>query len=74
MKKSSHRAAIAAHLRKLAGDRTASDLARELGVTPQCVGYWFSGKAVPVATIWPKLAKAFGLKNMTDLFPRGIVN
>lgn len=56
-------------LRALLGDRTATELAQALGITPNAVGKWLRGERTPPMDDWPAIAKALGLDDWRDLLP-----
>jgi len=68
-KKPTLRDLFAQRLRKLAADRTTTELGKQLGVDADTVGKWLRAESLPDLDLWHKLATALGLTDYRDLLP-----
>jgi DNA-binding transcriptional regulator YiaG len=57
---------FALRLSELIGDNSVA-VAERVGVSPDAVRKWCSGRNVPSLELWPKIAAAVGLKHHRDL-------
>lgn len=61
---------IAARLNALLGDRPASYLAQQLGISTDAVSKWLRADRTPDVDKWSDIAKALGGNDFRDLLPQ----